>query len=204
MTDNRVMWAYAAITIDRPCEGILTWSNNLASGSYVGHHIRAGGCGTLALESYRNAIGISAAPAVPEVANVLAVENGVGLINQDFVMPPEKIPSLSWRWFRGQTNFVDSVVIGRSKASIARSTNCAEVWHAPMSSGGKNTPFRVNGGQWHYVGIQITGSDGIHAASANSFVEIDGPGPPGPVKRPSRFPQQIGFVWRCCMGAHGA
>ena len=30
------------------------------------------------------------------------------------------------------------------------------------------------------------------------------PGPPGPVKRPSRFPQYIGSLWRFCMGVQGA
>jgi hypothetical protein len=31
-----------------------------------------------------------------------------------------------------------------------------------------------------------------------------GPGRPGAVKRPSRFPMYIGFLWRFCMGAQGA
>jgi hypothetical protein len=29
-------------------------------------------------------------------------------------------------------------------------------------------------------------------------------GPSGAFKRPSRFPMQIGFLWRCCMDAQGA
>ena len=32
----------------------------------------------------------------------------------------------------------------------------------------------------------------------------DRPGPPGAVERPLRFPVQIGFVWRLCVGAWGA
>jgi hypothetical protein len=28
--------------------------------------------------------------------------------------------------------------------------------------------------------------------------------PPRPFTRPPQFPQQIVFVWRCCMGAQGA
>ena len=31
-----------------------------------------------------------------------------------------------------------------------------------------------------------------------------GPGRPGTVKRPSRFPMKIHFVWGFCMGAQGA
>ena len=31
-----------------------------------------------------------------------------------------------------------------------------------------------------------------------------GPGPPGAVKRPQRFPLQIAFAWRFCMGMQGA
>ena len=30
------------------------------------------------------------------------------------------------------------------------------------------------------------------------------PGPPGALTRPQRFPMQIGFPRRVCMGAHGA
>ena len=31
-----------------------------------------------------------------------------------------------------------------------------------------------------------------------------GPGRPGAVKRPSRFPMKVHFVWGFCMGAQGA
>ena len=35
------------------------------------------------------------------------------------------------------------------------------------------------------------------------FTIKDGPGPPGAVKRSSRFPMKIHFVWGFCVGAHG-
>ena len=35
-------------------------------------------------------------------------------------------------------------------------------------------------------------------------LDAHGPGPPGAVKRPQRFPTEIHFVWGFCMGAQGA
>jgi hypothetical protein len=36
------------------------------------------------------------------------------------------------------------------------------------------------------------------------FVIMLGPSPPRAVNWPQRFPHEIGFLWRFCMGAHGA
>jgi hypothetical protein len=69
------------------------------------------------------------------------------------------------------------------------------------------------------VGCQLTGRETamlspVASAAApqsrqrcnriQSIALAAGPGPPGAVKRPSRFPQQTDFVWRIFMGAQGA
>ena len=100
-------------------------------------------------------------------------ENGVTTLSPiEFILPPEEIPSLSWRWFRGRTNWVDSTIIGRSqktfeKRSADLENRCGERWAGrPISSGGLKSGFREFGQQWDYVGIQ-------HTSEGNAAVPPD-------------------------------
>jgi cysteine-rich repeat protein len=188
--DNRVMEAYVGWANYKSCDQIEEWSNNVAIGNWMGAHLLQG-CGSLPLEAYRNSVGVGAAQAVPEVSNVELVENGVGLSNHEFILPPEEIPSLSWRWFRGRTNWVDSTIIGRSqktktKRELNLQANCGERWNGhPHSNGGLKSGFREFGQQWDYVGIQLTSSGNAGTPTSNAWAEVDGvhfigfPGPQG-------------------------
>jgi hypothetical protein len=46
-------------------------------------------------------------------------------------------------------------------------------------------------------------ADGVLEAQI-ARLEAHGPGPPGAIKRPQRFPMKIQSVWGFCMGAQGA
>ena len=176
MVGNRVSYGYTGWTIKRGCAGILEWSDNVASGNYIGAYLDQGACTSLPLEVYRNSIGVGAHGSITQVSNVEAVENGIGLMNNEFLLPPEEVPSLSWRWSRGRTNWVDSVVVGRSRNSkaLAKRDNCANRFGGhPYSNGGLMTPFRRFGDEWDYAGIQVTGSGDPFHAPSNAFVEID-------------------------------
>ena len=177
--DNRVMEAYVGWAIYRTCEGIESWSNNVASGNWMGAH--AINCGSLPLEVYRNSVGVGASPRLNEVSNVEAVENGVALANHFFLQDPEdKQPTNTFKWFHGRTSWVDSTIIGRAQKTLAKraadlANNCGEQWNGgTLSSGGKNTVYRAFGGQWDYVGIQHTSNGNPSLVPTdNTFVEVD-------------------------------
>ena len=60
------------------------------------------------------------------------------------------------------------------------------------------------------IGIDWAGDDAaadewLHVDDGALFwMDPDGPGPPGAIKRPSRFSVYISFLWRVCMGVQGA
>jgi hypothetical protein len=65
--------------------------------------------------------------------------------------------------------------------------------------GSRTFPTVASWGQFLGTELARSGAGGRVRATA-----AHGPGPPGAVKRPSRFPQQIGFVRSFFMGAQGA
>jgi cysteine-rich repeat protein len=192
--DNRVMEAYVGWDILFKCGHLkVPWTNNVALGNWMGAHIHPTSCPNLPLQVYRNAVGVGAQKGTSYVSNVTAVENGIGLANHDYIMPPEEFPALSYRWFRGRTKWMDSTVIGRSQktrlkreaaagkpiadwTATDRAQHCQENWEGgPYTSGGLLSGFRQFGAQWNYVGLQITTDGSFTAANApaNSWHEIE-------------------------------
>ena len=56
---------------------------------------------------------------VRKAGHIEAVENGVGMLNENFVWWPDIIVPLEFRWTKGNTKWVDSVVIGRRSALLS-------------------------------------------------------------------------------------
>jgi N-acyl-D-aspartate/D-glutamate deacylase len=58
----------------------------------------------------------------------------------------------------------------------------------------------------HEGSLDIMGELVVHPNCSPGFGDAGahGPGPPGAAKRPRRFPSQIEFLWRFCVGAQGA
>ena len=72
----------------------------------------------------------------------------------------------------------------------------------------RSANVRREAAEWSKVGLE-NDMEAMRSNLAAQLVHVQGvkgtrPGPPGAFKRPQRFPQQIDFRWRFCVGAQGA
>lgn len=141
---NRVSGAMTATLLgnERTCGNVLSWVDNVMIGNQYGFHTM--NCGSLPLQSWRNAIGVIASPWVRHVKNMELIENGVGFINCEYRWFPEIKPSKIWRRYSGTSTISDSVIIGRAEATKELSYNCdleIAAKNGVYTSGGMMTPF---------------------------------------------------------------
>ena len=154
--------------------GADEWEDNVAIGNRIGIQITGAKYGDTeacpapyTLQTFRNDIGVAATSDVEKAGHIEAVENGVGMLNEFFVWWPDiKVP-LEFRWTRGNTKWVDSVVIGRRSALLSprassyktRGTHPARCLHngfrvaggEDYSSGGIKSKYRNFQLDWQYV-----------------------------------------------------
>jgi len=156
VTGNRVYYGYIAMLIAQPCYSVSEWNDNVMMGNRYGYWVY--GCTSLALQAYRNGIGVSARTGIDEMSNMELVENGIGFVNNNHVWWPEIKTPLEWRWSKGSTNIVDSTIIGLSEMTASRADTCdIRLYGGPYSNGGLVSGYRSWGGDWDYAGIQVTG-----------------------------------------------
>lgn len=102
----------SAIQISRPCSAFGAFHANVALSSYMGVSIQGIGCGSLNIQSHRNSIGVIAGN-VGSVSNIVAAENGFGLLPaDDWDVKPQKFFTPNLDLHADLTKVEDSIFVG--------------------------------------------------------------------------------------------
>lgn len=142
----------SAIHITRPCSGFHTFSSNVALSSFIGVSIQGDGCSSLNVQAHRNSMGVVVGD-VGSVSNIVAVENGFGLIPAaDWDFKPQEFFTPNLDLHADLTLVEDSIFVGvlLGLQDIGFQTDC-DSWTG-VEYGFEE--YWVSFRDWDYTGIQ--------------------------------------------------